>query len=167
MLFKHSQSKRRGTHAVEFAVVLPVFWMLIMGLLEMGRGFMLLHIATHAASSGARAAIVGPDNSSADTYGQLWTDTSARVEADLQAAGVNLTGSNTTRGTTTVYVTPYNSTTTTSVSDSTNTTQLNSGDQIRVEVGVNYANNSWIGAWPQYIVPSSGNISGATTLWRQ
>jgi Flp pilus assembly protein TadG len=162
MLIKHPKTKRRGANAVEFALVIPVFWMLIMGILEMGRGFMLVHIATHAASSGARAAIVGPDNSTADTYDKLLTDVTARVEVDLQAAGIVLMSGNTNRGVTNIYM--NGSSTPIAAGD---TTQLNSGDTIRVEVGINYKNNSWVMSWPQYIKPSTTYITGAMTMYRE
>ncbi len=44
---------------VEFALVLPVLLMLILGGIELGRGLHLKSLLTHASREGARAAAVG------------------------------------------------------------------------------------------------------------
>ena len=50
--------KRRGAAAVEFALILPLFFLLILGMIELGRGLMVQQILTNAAREGARAAIM-------------------------------------------------------------------------------------------------------------
>lgn len=45
---------RRGQAVVEFALVLPVFLLLLFGALEFGRVFVRLHLMTNAAREGAR-----------------------------------------------------------------------------------------------------------------
>lgn len=47
---------RRGAAAVEFAIVAPVFFLLALGLVEVGRMVMLQHALTNAAREGCRAA---------------------------------------------------------------------------------------------------------------
>ena len=53
-----SQSKRRGVAAVEFAMVVPFFVLLVFGMIEIGRGIMVNQILTNAAREGAREAIL-------------------------------------------------------------------------------------------------------------
>src|SRR4051794_17323667 len=48
MIARHDQPPRtrRGTHAVEFAVALPVFLIFLWGMIDVGRGFMISSILT-------------------------------------------------------------------------------------------------------------------------
>lgn len=52
-----SPSKRLGATAVEFALVAPLFFMLIFAILEFGRFMMLRNTADNAAYEGARVAM--------------------------------------------------------------------------------------------------------------
>ena len=49
---------RRGVAVVEFAVVAPVFFVLVFGMIEFGRMVMVQQIITNAAREGTRLAIV-------------------------------------------------------------------------------------------------------------
>ena len=51
---------RKGVAAVEMAIVLPLFFMLIFGIVEFGRAMMCMQILTNAAREGARACAVSP-----------------------------------------------------------------------------------------------------------
>lgn len=48
---------RRGASAVEFAIVAPLFFMLVFGCIEFGRALMVQQILTNASRVGAREAI--------------------------------------------------------------------------------------------------------------
>src|SRR5437763_16108434 len=61
---------RRGTHAVEFAVALPVFLVFLWGIVDLGRGFMISSILTHAARAGCRAGVV-PNATTGDVHGAV------------------------------------------------------------------------------------------------
>ncbi len=50
------RKKRRGQAVVEFALVLPIFLLLILGALDFGRAYYRLHLLTNAAREGARTA---------------------------------------------------------------------------------------------------------------
>lgn len=50
--------RRRGTSAVEFAVVGPIFLLMIMGVFEWGRCFMVQGLLGEAAREGCRKAVV-------------------------------------------------------------------------------------------------------------
>ncbi len=51
---------RAGAAAVELAIVLPLFFMVIFGMIEFGRGMMAMQIITNAAREGARSCAVSP-----------------------------------------------------------------------------------------------------------
>ncbi len=48
---------RRGASAVEFALVAPVFFMVLLGMIEFGRMAMVQQVITNAAREGARIAV--------------------------------------------------------------------------------------------------------------
>lgn len=55
-------SRRRGASAVEFALVAPVFFTVVLGIIEFGRAMMVCEVLTNAAGIGARTgAISGTD----------------------------------------------------------------------------------------------------------
>ncbi len=53
-----NKARRRGATLVEFAVTLPIVFLLFFGMIELSRLFMLQHSADTAAYEGARNAIV-------------------------------------------------------------------------------------------------------------
>jgi Flp pilus assembly protein TadG len=55
---RNLSQNRRGAAVVEFAVVAPVFFILVFGLIEYGRAVMVEQILTNAAREGARSAIL-------------------------------------------------------------------------------------------------------------
>ena len=79
---------RRGAAAVEFAVVAPVFFLVVLGIIEFGRMIMVQQVLTNAAREGARIAV-------------LDSATTARVETRVTdyLASANLSGA-------TVTITP-------------------------------------------------------------
>jgi len=55
---RNKDNCRRGASVVEMAVVLPVFMMIVMGIIEFGRGMMVGQLVTNSARHGARLAAV-------------------------------------------------------------------------------------------------------------
>jgi Flp pilus assembly protein TadG len=55
--FKH-RKKRKGAAAVEFALVAPVFVLLVFGMIEYGRMVMVQQVITNASREGARRAVL-------------------------------------------------------------------------------------------------------------
>lgn len=61
-------NRRRGAAAVELAIVLPLFMMIVMGIVEFGRAMMVGQLVTNAARHGSRLSIVdGATNTSVET----------------------------------------------------------------------------------------------------
>ena len=52
-----NQQSRRGVAAVEFAIVAPLFFLLVLGCIELGRALMVQQILTNASRTGARVAV--------------------------------------------------------------------------------------------------------------
>ncbi|NLX94660.1 MAG: pilus assembly protein [Rhodopirellula sp.] len=52
------RKNRRGTAAVEFAVVAPLFFLLVLGMVEFGRMVMVQQIITNGSREGARMAVL-------------------------------------------------------------------------------------------------------------
>jgi Flp pilus assembly protein TadG len=52
------RSDRRGVAAVEFALVAPLFFLLVLGMLEFGRMVMVQQVLTNAVREGARVAVM-------------------------------------------------------------------------------------------------------------
>jgi Flp pilus assembly protein TadG len=80
-LCRSSRLSRRGTAAVEFAVVAPLLMLLVFGMVEYGRLVMVQQVLTNASREGARTAILAGSN--ADSVQQLVVDY-------CEAAGVRI-----------------------------------------------------------------------------
>ena len=70
---RHWRQGQSGQALVEFSLILPVFLMLLFGLVDFGRGFYTWQMVTNAAREGARAAAVQSDSATIDAklYGSF------------------------------------------------------------------------------------------------
>ena len=59
-----TNDRRRGAALVEMALVLPIFLLIVLGIVEFGRAMMVSQLVTNAAREGARLAIVGGSTNS-------------------------------------------------------------------------------------------------------
>jgi Flp pilus assembly protein TadG len=105
---------QRGASAVEFAVVAPVFFLLIFGMIEYGRMVMVQQVITNASREGCRRAVID---------GTTYADVEAAVENYLTSAGIDGT-------TLTVDPNPPSS--------------AGAGDPVTVTVSVPFAQVSWL-----------------------
>ncbi len=71
---------RRGAAAVEFAVVAPVFFLLVFGMIEYGRMVMVQQVITNASREGARIAVLD---------GSTTADVTGAIEGFLHSASIN------------------------------------------------------------------------------
>jgi Flp pilus assembly protein TadG len=62
---KHASTKERGAAAIEFALVLPILVLLIVGIFEFGRLFNVQLTLSNAAREGARVMAINDDPSEA------------------------------------------------------------------------------------------------------
>jgi len=78
-LSKTEGSGRRGQAVVEFALILPLFMLLLFAAIEFGRAYYELHLLANAAREGSRAGSL---------LGQLEDDVCARVDSFLTEVGL-------------------------------------------------------------------------------
>jgi Flp pilus assembly protein TadG len=92
---RHSRTKqRRGAAAVEFAMILPVFFTLVMGMIEVGRGIMVSQILENAARNAARMAILdNTANSSVISTTQSFVASAAGVGNNDTTVTISVNGS--------------------------------------------------------------------------
>ncbi len=79
-MFKSSRKNRRGAAVVEFAMVVPVFLLLVFGMIEFGRAVMVKQVLVNATREGARQAVLD---------GSTMADVRARVDVYLAASSIN------------------------------------------------------------------------------
>jgi Flp pilus assembly protein TadG len=79
-IFKKNRPDRRGTSAVEFACVAPIFFMLVLGIIEFARMMSVQEILIDAAREGGRAAVVA---------GSTDTDVQTAIANHVSAAGIS------------------------------------------------------------------------------
>lgn len=96
-LLKRFRDTETGQALVEFTMILPVFLMLLFGLVEFGRGFYTWLLVTNAAREGARVAAVQGDSSAIDAriYGsfcQSYPSSCSIDPAKLSIAKTNVQG---------------------------------------------------------------------------
>jgi Flp pilus assembly protein TadG len=130
-------ARRPAATAVEFAIVAPLFFLFLLGFIELGRGYMIQHLMTNAARQGCRVAII---------EGKSSTDVNNAVYSVLNGEGIS------------------GDTVTVQVDDAAaNASSANPGDEISVTVSIPVTAVSWVpGA--QFLF---GTISGKYTLRRE
>ena len=130
----HAGSSRRGASLIEFSLVAPVFILLVMGIIELGRVLMVQHLMTNAARQGCRVGVIGG------------TSTQTISSKSLQALS--------TQGVPSVQASVQ-------VNDgSADASTAKSGDEITVIVSVPMKTISWV-PFPGY---SSGTLTARYTL---
>lgn len=78
----NKRSDRRGAAVVEMAMVLPIFMMVVLGIVEFGRAMMVGQMVTNAAREATRLAIVdGSSNTSVTTWVESFLNDSLSVSA--------------------------------------------------------------------------------------
>jgi Flp pilus assembly protein TadG len=116
------RKQRRGAAAVEFAVVAPVFFLLVFGMIEYGRMVMVQQIVTNAAREGTRTAVLdGATTSSTQT---------AAINA-MAAGNITIAASNVTVSPNPPSLAEY-------------------GDDVTVTVSVPFSQVSWLPS-PMYL----------------
>ncbi len=80
-----SKTDRRGAAVVEMALILPIFFMVVLGIVEFGRAMMVAQIVTNAAREGAREAILSGSTNQAisDQVATYLNDTCQVAASDV------------------------------------------------------------------------------------
>jgi Flp pilus assembly protein TadG len=88
MLAMRSGRKRQGATAVEFAIIAPIFFMLMLGIVEFGRAFMTADLLTEAARRACRVATI--EGSTSAQIGQAATDFLTSVGISGESVGISI-----------------------------------------------------------------------------
>lgn len=77
---------------VETALVLPIFFTVVLGIIEFGRAFMVAQLLNNAAREGTRVAIMaGSTNTEVETAVKDFASTSIGVDANLVTVTIDIT----------------------------------------------------------------------------
>ena len=148
---------RRAAAVLEFAAVLPVLLLFVLGIIEYGRLLMVAQVTTSASREGARYAVQAestPD--SVDTYVRTYltsasipTDAVAAVAVEQQvpAADARYTGQN--EGWVAVA----------------NLGSVPQGTAVRVRVAITFSKVSWLPAG--VFVPAGRQLAGTTVMRKE
>ena len=131
--------QRRGAAVAEFAIVAPIFILLVFGMIEFGRAVMVQQVLVNASREGARLAVLD---------GTTVSEIEQRIDFYLNSSTIN--------NETIIYT--VNGAV---VADPTAT--ANFGDAVGVEVRVNFNDVSWLPV-PQYI---GDTVLRATSIMRR
>lgn len=131
--------RRRGASLVEFAVVAPIFFLIVMGLIEIGRACMVTELLTEAARRACRQGVI--DGTSSDAI-------QAAATNFLTSMGINGESAN-------VYVND-------TLAGTSNVSTMPSYTEITVVVTVPIADVTWT---PIRFV--TGSLTGQYTMRRE
>ena len=135
---RRNSSPRHGTTTVEFAFVGPIVFLLFFGVIELGRGLMVVHLLTNAARVGCRAGVI---------EGTSTTSITNAVKSSLTGVGISAE---------TVNV---------QVNDgSTDASASKAGDEITVTASIPMSSVTWL-PFGSYL--SGKTLSGQYTLRRE
>ena len=143
-LYRSCRKERRGAAVVEFAIVAPVFIIMILGMMEAGRAVMVQQIITNASREGARVAVLDGIGS---TFADVEAAVKARVVSYLGDASITIT-----TGDVTVTENPP--------------VPPDYADSMTVSVAVPFSQVSWLPS-PIYFTGARGTLSAATTMRKE
>jgi len=84
---KPSRERERGQSLVEFAIILPVFLLILFAILDFGRAVYAYHVVANAAREGARFGQISPE----DTAGIIAKAENAAVGLDVTDLDITVT----------------------------------------------------------------------------
>lgn len=134
-------AKRRGAAVVEFALVAPLFFAIVFGMIEMGRGVMVAQVAGAAAREGVRKTAI-----STMTVGEAET----WVRNYLNGCGVDEKAC-----TITVSQRPANGG---GFQETTDLSVVPYGSYVRMTVSVDFGQVSWVPNYACSLLPNGAKI---------
>jgi len=139
---RRCRKRRRGAAAVEFAVIAPVFFLMIFGMIEFGRMVMVQQILTNASREGARVAVLDGAlrNGTVSNPGVIDS-----IETYLSNAKINAAGA-------TVTIDPYIP------------SDAGYGEPVTVTVAIPFSQVSWL---PSSFFDNGAKVLSATTVMRR
>jgi Flp pilus assembly protein TadG len=145
------QRRRRGASTVEFALVAPVLFTLVFGMIEMGRAIMVAELAVNGAREGARkAALTSMTASEVTSWTQQYLQGSG---IPSKAATVTIKAQQTSGG-------AFNTT--------SNLAAVPQGLGVQVTVDVKFADVTWLPkGFLRAIMPADAVLSETSTMRKE
>lgn len=84
-----NNQRSRGQSLIEFALVLPMLLVLILGAMDFGRMFYTKIVITNAAREGANYISRNIDDQKADAKGNKYTNTFSIIKAEASSSGID------------------------------------------------------------------------------
>jgi len=135
-----SNRQRRGVTSIEFALVAPLFFVLMLGIIEFGRAFMVMELLNESARQACRQAIV--EGTSSAQIKLTATNFLTSVGFDSSVAGVSVNN------------TPI---------DTIEIKTMGANTDMTVQVTVPVSSVTWV---PTGFLPA-GNLAGQFTMRRE
>lgn len=126
-LKRANSKKRRGAALVEAAIVLPILFVIILGIIEFGRGMMVAQMVVTAARTGVRSAVI--DGA-----------TNADVTTQVQTFLADATGATATDIDVDITITPGPE----SITTGNEVANSEAGDMIALQVSLPFDQVSWL-----------------------
>jgi Flp pilus assembly protein TadG len=146
---------RRGAAAVEFAVILPVLLLFILGIVEIGRLVMVGQLATNGSREGARYAAQGSaDSATVEAYTRQYLAQTGIPSAAVTGFAIESQSTSTTNG---VPTTSWSA-----VADPSAASQ---GTPIRVRFLINYDQVSWLPT--RFVLGSGTRVEGVSVMRKE
>jgi Flp pilus assembly protein TadG len=139
----HPRARRRGAVTVEMALILPIFFTVVLGIVEFGRAMMVAQLVTNAAREGARMGSLGNTSNAAVTQS---VKDSLVSTAQVSAADVSVT----------ITVTPASG----NPSPGNEIANCHSRDLINITVKIPFSKVSYL--TPHYL--ASSNLTGSSAM---
>ncbi len=143
--YRRCRRIRQGAAAVEFAVVAPIFFLLVLGMIEFGRAIMVQQVLTNASREGARTGVLDSTTPTASLVKQKVVDccTSAGLPAvDADCVTIDAGAAHSTEPTAAGY-----------------------GESVKVTVEVPYSDVSWLPA--PWILSANTKLRASTVMRRE
>jgi len=83
-MLRSRNTRPRGQALAELGIVIVLFVFIGLGIIEFGRAWMIINMATHAARDGARAAAALPPSARTNGYVTNWSSIENAVENAIQ-----------------------------------------------------------------------------------
>jgi Flp pilus assembly protein TadG len=140
-------ARRPAAAVIEFAVVVPVLLMFVLGIIEYGRMLMVAQVTTNASREGARYAVQADTTASGvDTYVRNYLKSASVPDAAITTVALEYLDS------------------TNAWQTCTSPSTLAQGTQVRVRVEIDFSKVSWL---PSTVFVPSGTLLKGTTVMRK
>jgi len=140
-------ARRPAAAVIEFAVVIPVLLMFVLGIIEYGRMLMVAQVTTNASREGARYAVqADTTGSGVDTYVRNYLKSASVPDAAITTVALEYQDG---AGAWQTCTSP---------------STLTQGTQVRVRVEIDFSKVSWL---PSTVFVPSGTLLKGTTVMRK